>query len=208
MTEAVVARNSLLTRREIAPDLDALLAASTSSWARLGDTYEQAQTRYGLEKKDPAAKFRTSLLEGAKELTFEFHGWRIRCALLLATDGNQYVVRQEYTKILNSSVQRTGGTPTIRDFECEAVLEGEKGSQVWRPRVVAQLGKDVSSTFANQVALSTGLTGTNWVRDDGSTACLLLGRMSIVLSLPQALKREAELKLQKEQKARAAVPKF
>lgn len=181
---------------------------SASSWARLGDTYEQAQVRYGLEKKDPAVNVRTRLLDGAKEVLFEHSGWRIRCALLLATDGNRYVVREEYTKIWNSSVQKAGGTPTIRDFECRAVLEGNMGSGEWRPKVMAQRGKDVTSTLANQLSLSMGLAGNNWVRDDGATACLQLGGASVTLSLPQAIKYETELKAQRDANARAAVPKF
>jgi hypothetical protein len=182
--------------------------ATASACARLGDTHEQAQDRYGLEKSEGVARNRTPLLEGAKEVTFEHHGWRIRCALLLATDGRHYVVREEYSKIWNGAVMKTGGSPTIKDFECEAVLEGERANQSWRRKVVAKSGNDLASTLGNQIGLHSGLMGTIWVRDDGAIAQIALGRHTISLDLPQALKREAELKIAIDQKARAAVPKF
>lgn len=185
-----------------------VFATASTAFARLGDTRDQAEAKYGLEKREGVEKFRSSLLEGAKEITFEFEGWRIRCALLLATDGNQYVVREEYTKIWNSAVMKAGGTPTIRDFECEAVLEGERGNLAWRRKLIAAAGNNVSSTIANQLALGTGLAGRIWIRDDGAVAQWTLGGGSIILDLPQALKYDAELKASKEQKARAAVPKF
>jgi hypothetical protein len=53
-----------------------------STFARLSETQDQAEARYGLPKSEKAAKYGRPLIEGAKELTFEYEGWRIRCALL------------------------------------------------------------------------------------------------------------------------------
>ncbi len=74
-----------------------LLLLPASAFSRLGDTRDQAEARYGLEKSETSPKSST-LLPGALELKFEFHGWIIRCALLRATDEKDYVVREEYRK--------------------------------------------------------------------------------------------------------------
>ena len=62
----------------------------------------------------------STLIDGAKELTFEYQGWRIRCALLPASDGKEYVVREQYSKIVRTAL-KAGGVLNIRDFECDAV---------------------------------------------------------------------------------------
>ena len=57
-----------------------LLAATAS--ARLGDTQDAAEARYGFPKKRISTA--QTILLGARELTFEFQGWRIQCGLLMA----------------------------------------------------------------------------------------------------------------------------
>lgn len=57
-------------------------------------------------------------------------------------------------------------------------------------------------------ACPPGVLGTNWIRDDEAQARLLAGSLFLILELPHALQREAELKAIKDQKARAAVPNF
>jgi restriction system protein len=168
--------------------------------ARLADTLDQAEARYGLEKPQPKyASSRGTLLEGAREVTFEHAGWIIRCALLQATDGNFYVVREEYRKIWNSQVMKAGGVIQIRDFERDATLEAEGGT--WTLRQLADRGPDVSSTMANQFLRSVGITKA-WMRNDGATARMDMAAGAITFDLPQALKHEADLKATREQKAR------
>lgn len=127
--------------------------------ARLGDTRDQAEARYGLPKKPMPTGIERVLLEGAAQSTFEFHGWRIRCAFLRATDGREYVVREEYTKIWNSTVMKAGGKPSIADFECAAVLEGEAGTGGWTEKRAGELGKDLTTTLANQFVHVPGYRG-------------------------------------------------
>ncbi|MEO8353045.1 MAG: hypothetical protein ABI680_15040 [Chthoniobacteraceae bacterium] len=191
--------------RSLAASLGFCLLAATAS-ARLGDTQEMAEARYGLPKKRTHSA--PTILSGAKELTFEFEGWRIHCALLRASDGEEYVVREKYSKIWTSPVVKAGGSSRINDFERNAVLKGEAGSGSWTPKILGNAGKDLTTTFGNQIAHITGLTGKVWIRDDGAIARAQFGGGPILLDLPQARKYEAELKAIKEQKARAAVPKF
>src|SRR4051794_39602827 len=85
-----------------------VLCATVPAMARLGDTREQAEARYGLEKPQ-AVRSPNPLLEGARERVFESQGWRIRCALLLAKDGKEYVVREQYQKVFNGEVMKNSG---------------------------------------------------------------------------------------------------
>ena len=179
---------------------------ASTSVARLGDTQDRAEARYGLPKKrTPTA---STLLPGALELSFEFEGWRIRCALLPANDGKEYVVKEEYSKLWNSTVMKAGGTFKIRDFEREAVLQAEKGTGTWRAKVFTDARDGAPAIVGNQFADSIGIRGKFWVREDGAIAHAPLGDIQIVLELPQARKYESELKAIKEQKARSSVPKF
>jgi hypothetical protein len=114
------------------------LLTTASVFARLGDTEDQAIARYGIPERVKSSG-RTPLIENARELTFEYQGWRIRCALLLATDGKEYIVREEYTKIWNTDVMKKGGVPSICDFERDAILEGESKGLRWTRRVVGDL---------------------------------------------------------------------
>ena len=107
-----------------------------SSHGRLGDTIEMAEYRYGVASKK-AATF--GLVEGAKEMTFEFQGWRIRCAFLKASDEKDYVVREEYTKIWNNEVMKAGGSPTMKDYEVEAVLKRQAGQATGLENLLEEL---------------------------------------------------------------------
>lgn len=140
-----------------------------SAFARLGDTQDQAETRYGLPKK-PVVPRSSVLMNGAKELNFEYQGWKIRCALLPATDGKEYVVREEYRKIWNSDVMKEGGTIQIRGFERDAVLQGEARSGPWQEKVIGDLDRNPIQALTNQFTYLTGITGRVWLREDGAIA--------------------------------------
>jgi hypothetical protein len=179
------------------------IAICASALARLGDTQDQAEARYGLPKKPLSPVIVPFLIEGAKELSFGYEGWKIRCALLPATDGKEYV---EYRKIWNSEVMKKGGTIQIRDYERDAVLKGEAGSGPWQEKLLGDLDRNPIQALTNQFTHLTGISGKVWIREDGAIARMRSD--SLVLDLPQARKYEAELKAIKDQKARAAVPRF
>lgn len=183
----------------LAPLVLLCCAMASTGHARLGDTLDQAEARYGLEKPEKYAALRGKLLEGAREVTFEYEGWRIRCALLRATDGQHYIVREEYSKIWNSEVMKGGGVIQIRDFERDAVLQAEGGS--WSYKVLGEQGDNASITAAIQFLRLAGVSKA-WQRDDGAVARVQIGAASMTLDLPQALKYEAELKGLKDQKQR------
>jgi hypothetical protein len=105
-----------------------VLTLTSPAFARLGDTRDQAEVRYGL-RHQPLPRIGGELVEGARELQFDYQGWRIRCALLLASNGKEYVAREEYRKIWHGEVMKNGGVIQIRDLERDAVLAGEAGPQ-------------------------------------------------------------------------------
>ena len=156
--------------------------AASGAFARLGDTLDQAIDRYGLPKPQKQQPAPSPLLEGAKEYVFEYQGWKIRCALVMAIDGMSYVVREEYAKIL-----KPGGNPQITDAERQAILEGEGGLAHWTAKAP---------------------TAQTWGRPDGAVAILGTGGTPLRLELPQAGTYEQALKASREQKAKAPVPKF
>ena len=171
---------------------------TTPALARLGDTQSQAYERYGTPKQTQPPKYGQPLLEGAKELTFEYKGWRIRCSLLLATDGVNYVVREEYTKLLKPNVSLQ-----ISEDERKAILEGEGGLANWAEQ---KKSGNPLQLLPNPVC---GLIGPSWVRAaDSAVAVLTLGGSPLRMELPQAQKYEQELKAIKAQQTKAAVPKF
>lgn len=179
------------------------------SHARLGDTLDQAEARYGLPKTIPKGSQQSRLLTGAQEYTFEFEGWRIQCLMLRAKDGQDYIVREEYTKMVTPKALKESGGINIQDFERDAILKGEAGNGVWEKKMLADAGKDLTSTAGNQLAKVMGLTGSVWVRStDGARAKLHSGNGPFIFELPQAAKYEAEQKAIRDAKAGAAVPKF
>lgn len=173
-----------------------------SAVARLGDTRDAAEARYGLPKSEKPPQGRGALIEGAKELTFEYQGWKIRCVLLPATDGKEYIVREEYRKIWNGEVMKKGGVISIRDFERDAVLTAEGGLQRWSKRII-DTGNDKAADLSTQFANAFISQGRTFIRDDGALARLMpFSSDALTLDLPQALRYEAELRAIKDQKAR------
>ena len=175
---------------------------TTSAFARLGETQEQATTRYGVPKQTQPPKYGQPLMEGAQELTYEYQGWKIRCSLLRATDGVSYIVREEYTKLPKPNMALQ-----ISEDERKAILEGEGGLASWAERKTGELSVNPIKLLQNQ--LTHSFMGRTWVRTaDSAVAVHALGGTPLRLDLPQALKYEQELKAIKEQKAKDSVPKF
>ncbi len=80
-----------------------LLGAAFPLHARLGETEAQSQQRYGVPAPELVGPTDKPLLEGAKEVAYNFQGWRVRAAFI------------------------NGTTARI-----EAILDGEKGKFSWK----------------------------------------------------------------------------
>jgi hypothetical protein len=170
-----------------------LCLSASLAQARLGETRAQTETRYGLPKSERTLKGLQPLIPGARELTFHFAGFRIRCAFLPASDGVEYIFREEYAKLVPST--------KITQIELDAMLEAERNELSWAPLAVDPRQK-VLSHFISKAG------GRVWKRTDGAMAGLGNSLCEMRLELPQASKWEELLKVVKEEEARAAAPKF
>jgi len=163
-----------------------LLPAAAS--ARLGETASQCADRYGMPKTDQVTKIEEKtfpLLQGAIIHTYVYQGWKIRAAFL-TLDGP--AVRIEYHK-----VPAAGVDIQIKDFEVEAILKGE-------------CPDGCSWTRNRQPSLMDLAFPNRWERSDGALAGANV--VMLRLDLPAAKQHEAQLKQQRDQNARANVPKF
>jgi len=142
------------------------------------------------------------LLQGAIERTFVYNGWQIRAAFL-ELDGA--AVRIQYQKLPGASPNLA-----IQDFEYSAILAGEASSgTAWRP-VAFEDPNSPAHGYQKAIGdmLMNGVGAKAWQRSDGAIARLLPGGMILQLDLPAALAYEQQLKVQREQNARASVPQF
>jgi hypothetical protein len=132
-----------------------LVALSAVASARLGETEAQSQMRYGAPAPELAAPTDKPLLEGAKEVIYNFEGWRVRAAFL-----NNVTARIEYVHLPENGVPKQ-----ITEEEAKAILEAEKGSYGWREEKPKTGSKEIN-------ALKTAFEGRRWERSDHAVATL------------------------------------
>jgi hypothetical protein len=178
-----------------------LICGSDHANARIGETTLQFIARYGAPKDTPASKIMdkgSPLVEGAIHHRYEYQGWKIRAAFL-QLDGP--AVRMEYSKI--------GPAVQIKDYELEAIMTANTPpGTTWKQ--IAYNNPDLPSTGLNKFsqALAGSMMGEKmWQRTDGAILWLR-SSITVRLELPVAREYEAQLKAEKEQKARASVPQF
>jgi hypothetical protein len=180
------------------------LAFTVAAEARLGETPVQCANRYGPPKDTNLTAINDKnfpLLEGAIHHTYEYQGWKIRAAFL-QVDGP--AVRMDFQK---TSAAVSG--IAIRDDELQAIMTAntlERTSWKQIPYRSPNLPSDALNRFSQ--AIGGSLTGEKmWERTDGA---ILWRRSNLIvrLELPAARQHEEQLKRIKEEKARAAVPKF
>jgi hypothetical protein len=181
--------------------LTALLVAISAD-ARIGETSIQFVDRYSAPKDTASSKIMDKsfpLLEGAVHHTYEYQGWKIRAAFL-QLDGP--AVRMDYQKILTTKVN-----PTIQDYELQAIMKANTpAGMTWAPMAYDNPNspnKGMAKALEPFVAVGQKM----WRRTDGAILWLR-SNLIVRLELPAAREHEAQLKTEKEQKARSSVPKF
>ncbi|PZR74990.1 MAG: hypothetical protein DLM73_06335 [Chthoniobacterales bacterium] len=186
------------------PSLLLLLVLIASADARIGETSIQFADRYGLPKDTnlTAIVDKTSpLVEGAIHHTYEYQGWKIRAAFL-QLDGP--AVRMDFQKL-----SAPGMSPAIQDYELQAIATANTPAGMsWKPIAYNNPdspNKGITKAFEAMIAGAGGQK--MWQRSDGA---ILWSRGPIIvrLELPAARQHEEQLKIAKEQKARASVPQF
>ena len=130
--------------------------------ARLGENETQAKTRYGNAVPELIGPNEKPLLPGARELAYNFEGWRVRAAYV----GN-ITHRIEYVKIEN------GQPKAITEDEVQAVLAAEAGKYKWRE-------EKPRTGYDSLNKLQTAVEGRKWERTDHALASL---KLNLVLTL-------------------------
>ena len=181
-----------------------ILSLTAAAYARIGETPIQFADRYGRPKDTNLAAIQdksSPLVEGAVHHTYEYQGWKIRAAFLQL---NGPAVRMDF--------QKTSAAPAgivIRDDELQAIASANTpAGMTWKSVLYDNpdsSNKGIGKLFEGFVM---GVAGQKmWQRTDGAILWLR-SSMTVRLELPAARQYEDQLKRDKEQKARASVPKF
>jgi hypothetical protein len=181
------------------------LLFTVAAQARLGETPIQFADRYASPKNPQSTRMTDAthpLVAGAIHHTYEYQGWKIRAAFLQLDSG---AVRMEFQKL-----SRPGVSHTIQDYELQAIAGANlPAGMAWKQvfyndpsSTQTGLGKVIEPFFRDAIGERM------WQRTDGAFLRLPAGKMNVVLELPAARQHEAQLKVAREQKARAAVPQF
>jgi hypothetical protein len=181
-----------------------LFCSSNRAAARIGETAIQFVDRYGPPKDTPSSKIydkNSPVVEGAIHHVYEYQGWKIRAAFL-QLDGP--AVRMDYSKI-----PAAGVSGAIKDYELQAIMTANTPvGMTWKqipfknpdsPDKV--LNKAVEAYFGDALGQKM------WQRSDGAILWLR-SNLIVRLELPAAREHEQKLRINKDQKARASVPRF
>ncbi len=173
--------------------LPLLFGAAPFAEARLGETEAQSQQRYGAPTPELIGPTDKPLLMGAKEMAYNYQGWRVRAAFVNGT-----TARIEYVHLPENNALK----PVTED-EIRAILDGEKGTFTWREEKPRLGNKDLN-------ALKTMFDGRQWERSDHAKASL---KANLLFVLETREVESYEKKLSKQQKATPAaagstLPKF
>ena len=172
--------------------------------ARIGETPIQFADRYGAPKDSPSSKImdkNSPLVEGAVHHRYEYQGWRIRAAFL-QLDGP--AVRMEFSKL-----PATGVNPTVKDYEIQAIATANTPPGMsWKQ--IMYNNPDLPGnmvTKLGQAYFASAVGEKMWQRTDGAILWLR-SNLIVRLELPAAREHEQQLRINRDQKARASVPRF
>jgi hypothetical protein len=186
------------------PFLILSLAVAGSAFGRIGETPIQFADRYGRPKDTNLTAIADKsypLVEGAVHHTYEYQGWKIRAAFL-QLDGP--CIRMDFQK---TSAAVSG--LVIRDDELQAIATANTpAGMTWKPIIYNNPNsgnKGIAKAFEGILMSATGQK--MWQRSDDAILSLR-SALIVRLELPAAREYEEQLKHDKEEKARASVPKF
>jgi hypothetical protein len=180
------------------------LSLTAVAEARIGESPIQFADRYGRPKDTNLTAIldkNSPLVEGAVHHTYEYQGWKIRAAFL-QLDGP--CVRMDFQK---TSAAVSG--MVIRDDELQAIVTANTPpGTTWKSIVYDNPNspnKGLSKVFEGFVMSAAG--SKMWQRSDGALLSLR-SNLIVRLELPAAHQLEEQLRRDKEEKARASVPRF
>lgn len=167
-----------------------LVGVPFASHARLGETENESQRRYGAPVT-PSVDKMSPVLPGAVSRTYDHKGWRVRAAFV-----NGRAVKLTYQK-----KSAPGVNHQIQDDEAAAILASEKGTGEWRRQ---------SNVSLNPIkALSTSITQPErWVHTNGSVAYIQIGHAELIVESPAASAFVEAGERQQEEQRKASIPAF
>jgi len=159
--------------------------------ARLGESIEENQLRYGLPVKD-VRNTNTPILKSALNETYHYQGWQIRIGYI-----NGHAVRLFYGKL-----PKPGETQQFKTDEIEAVLRAEAHGGKWKKLRAATLLSPKKS--GNKLFDYAQL---RWIN---TNKCLAYStnRMNLYVEAPEATIWEQALINEKEVQRKENIPKF
>ena len=169
------------------PVLAFTLLFHPSAQARLGETEEQSTARYGAPvaaESEGRGPGRRALLEGAKEVTYNYQGWKIRVAIIGAT-----TQRIEYSRAGESLTEK----------QVDAILDAEKGALRWKEKDEKD-DRNARGKFPGIGRGGKDKRAKEWTRTDKAMA-RLTDRDSTILI-------DSSIATAQEKKSATAVPKF
>jgi len=181
-----------------------LLLLAASSEARIGETSIQFADRYGRPRDTNLTKITDTyspLVEGAIHHTYEYQGWKIRAAFL-QLDGP--AVRMDFQKLSGAA-----SGISIQDYELQAMAAANTpAGMTWKQILYSNPDSaDGALGKLGEAYLGAMIGQKMWQRTDGAIMWLR-SNLIVRLELPAARQHEAQLKIKKDQKARASVPQF
>jgi hypothetical protein len=167
------------------------LVLSPMAFARLGETIETNQARYG----NPVKNIRDTIspiLKAATNKTYHYQGWQIRIGYI-----NDHAVRMFYARL-----PKSGETQVLKPDEIEAILKAELHGGKWKKMRAGTLFSRTNSGNS-----SFDHAHLRWVN---TNKCLAYStnRMNLYVEASEAIIWEQSLKNEKEVQRKENIPKF
>ena len=163
--------------------------------ARLGDTAEVSQQRYGKPIIYPADKM-NPLMKNAREESYSYKGWRIRVAYI-----NDHAVRMLYARESKPDV-----SPILQDYEIQAILKAEIHDGTWEKLRKKSLVEEaiLKTNHPNKMFV---FAQASWRNTNGCIAYSPNG-MTLYIDSPDATKWENTMTNAKAEKRKQDTPDF
>lgn len=175
-----------------------LLSSFLSPWdvnARLGDSVEVSQRRYGLPVTSAADKVNPIMKDLLVE-TYNYKGWTIKAAYL-----NNHTVR-----ILYGRKPQPDLSPFLQDYELDAILNAEAHGGTWTRLRKKSIVEEafLPTKHPNKMFVHAQKA---WLNTNGCIAYTPNG-MSLYIDTPDATKWETTMSQAKVEKRKLETPDF
>lgn len=171
------------------------LSFPTVTFARLGDTVDVSEKRYGKPIINPADKV-NPVMKNVRNESYSYKGWRIRAAYI-----NDHVVRIQYVRESKPDI-----SPLLQDYEIQAILKAEAHGGTWE--------KMRKKSLVEEAIFKTNHPNKNFVHAKASwkntNGCIAYTPIGILLYVesPDASRWESAMANAKVEKSKQDVPEF